>query len=57
MKITDFDMSFRDDILEMVKAGVIKLDKDGTILKTSFGKNVHTYMKRKGMLSENKDSE
>lgn len=40
-------MSFRDDILEMVKLGVIKLDKDGTILKTPFGKKVHTHMMEK----------
>lgn len=44
MKIQDFAMSFRDEILEMEKIGVIKISKNGTIQKTTFGNKVHEYM-------------
>jgi len=44
MKIQDFAMSFRDDILEMEKIGVIKISKNGTIQKTTFGHKVHEHM-------------
>ena len=44
MKIQEFDMKFRDEILEMAEIGVIKIADDGTILKTKFGSEVHDYM-------------
>lgn len=37
MNIENFKMSFRDEILELAKMGVIKIEDNGEIKTTAFG--------------------